>query len=73
MENLNGTTWKNLTTEQQHKLLLKANAIDGITGNNMTGDGECIIDLTECYSVAGSIVNGEKIIEDNAIIYNPAE
>lgn len=72
--NLTGMKWGGLTQEQQDTLLMNANCIDGISGNNSEG-GECIVDLTNTLSVAGFLKtsdNGDEILIDNdAIIYNP--
>lgn len=62
---LHGVKWSNLKEETKQELLSNANVWDDIK------EGECIIDLTEKFSVEGEIVNGEIIINDNAIIYNP--
>ena len=62
---LHGVIWKDLNEETKQELLSNANIWDDIK------EGECIIDLTEKFSVEGEIVEGEIIIKDNAIIYNP--
>ena len=71
MDNLNGTRWGDLSTEQKSRLLLCANPIDGRTGNNMEENGECIIDFSNGLSIIGSVIDGEIIIQDNATFYNP--
>ena len=70
MEKYLGKKWNELKEVEQKELLSKANAIDGITGNNID-NGECIIDLTENLSIVGRVEYGEITIEDEAIIYNP--
>ena len=72
MKNFEGMKWGELTTSEKEELLKNANCIDGETGNNVE-DGECIVDLTEEYSVGGNIIDDEIIIDDNAIIYNPCK
>ena len=62
---LHGVIWRDLKEETKKKLLSNANIWDNVK------DGDCIIDLTEKFSVEGEIVDGEIIIKDNAIIYNP--
>jgi len=64
-------TWGSLRTEEQEMLLDGANAVDGRTGNNMTGSGECIIDLSAYpFSILGKIVDGGIEIANTAAIYN---
>ena len=62
---IHGVIWKDLKEETKQELLANANIWDNVK------NGECIIDLTEKFSVEGEIVDGEIIINDNAIIYNP--
>ena len=62
---LHGVKWRDLNEETKQELLSNANVWDNVK------EGECIIDLTEKFSVEGEIVDGEIIIKDNAIIYNP--
>ena len=62
---LHGVIWRDLNEETKQELLSNANVWDNVK------EGECIIDLTEKFSVEGEIVDGEIIINDNAIIYNP--
>ena len=74
-KNYTGLTWGSLREEEQKFLLSGANAIDGRTGNNMTGNGKCIIDLSVYpFSVVGEIVCskwGDEIkIADTELIYN---
>lgn len=69
-ENLIGKKWSEISKKEQDALLENANAVI-YTGEDLYGDGECIFDLTEKYSIVGKVVNGEKIIDDDAVIYNP--
>lgn len=62
---LHGVKWKDLNEETKQELLSNANVWDNVK------EGECIIDLTEKFSVEGEIINGDIFIKDNAIIYNP--
>ena len=62
---LHGVIWKDLNEETKQELLSNASVWDDVR------EGECIIDLTEKFSVEGEIVDGEIFIKDNAIIYNP--
>ena len=62
---LHGVKWRDLNEETKKKLLSNAN----VWGN--VKDGDCIIDLTEEYSVEGKIIDGEMFIKCNAVIYNP--
>lgn len=71
MRDYNGIKWGSLTIGEQKTMMENANAVDGITGNNMIIDGECIIDLKFPYSVSGKIQDGEIIIDNEAVIYNP--
>ena len=68
-----GKKWKELSESEQERLLRTANAIDGRTGNDMRQDGECIIDLEYPFSVSGRLEDGEIVIDDEAVIYNPAK
>lgn len=69
---LPGTKWGDLSKKQKEKLLKNANCINAINGEKIQ-EGECVVDLTNDLSINGEITNGEIIINDNAIIYNPAE
>lgn len=69
-DTLVGKKWSELSEKEQDALLENANAVI-YTGEDLYGDGECIFDLTEKYSIVGKVVNGEKIIDDDAVIYNP--
>ena len=62
---LHGVIWKDLNEETKQELLSNANVWDNVK------EGECIIDLTEKFSVEGEIVDGEIFINENAVIYNP--
>ena len=62
---LHGVIWKDLNEETKQELLSNANVWDNVK------EGECIIDLTEEFSIEGEIINSEIIINDNAVIYNP--
>ena len=62
---LHGVIWKDLNEETKQELLSNASVWDDVR------EGECIIDLTEKFSIEGEIINGEIIINDNAVIYNP--
>lgn len=68
-----GKKWKELSESEQERLLRTANAIDGRTGNDMGQDGECIIDLEYPFSVSGRLEDGEIVIDDEAVIYNPSK
>lgn len=67
----NKITWGDLTPDQKLILLSQANCIDGRTGCNIQTDGECIVDLTDVLSVTGMIIDGEIIMDNNAVIYSP--
>ena len=69
-DTLVGKKWSELSEKEQDALLENANAVN-YTGEDLYGDGECIFDLTEKYSILGKVVDGEKIIDDDAVIYNP--
>ena len=64
-----GKKWSEISKKEQDVLLENANAVIH-TGEDLYGDGECIFDLTEKYSILGKVVDGEKIIDDDAVIYN---
>ena len=68
-----GKKWKELSESEQEKLLKTANPINGITGNDMGQDGECIIDLEYPFSVSGRLEDREIVIDDEAVIYNPSK
>ena len=67
---IKGKKWEELEEYEKEMLLSKANCVDGETGNNAYA-GECIVDLTETLSVAGALVDGEIVIDDEAVIYCP--
>ena len=62
---LHGVKWRELNEETKQELLSNANIWDNVK------DGDCIIDLTEEYSVEGKIIDGEMFIKYDAVIYNP--
>ena len=67
---IKGKKWGELKENQKNMLLSRANCVDGVTGNNVQ-EGECIVDLTDELSVAGTLVDGEIVIDDEAVIYCP--
>jgi len=70
-KNYVGLLWGSLRVEEKEILLAGANAIDGRTGNNLSGDGECIIDLSVYpFSVSGKVISSEIIINDKTVIYS---
>ena len=70
-KNYAGMKWGKLPENEKTELLSGANAVDGRTGNNMMGDGECTIDLSVYpFSVHGKVVGGEVMINDDAAIYS---
>lgn len=71
MKNLIGKKWVELTDVERSELLKNPSPISGESGNRCT-DGDCIVDLTELLSVFGKVVDGEILIEDDAVIYSPA-
>ncbi len=73
IEEIEGSTWGSLSNEEEEFLAQEMNAVDGITGNDMRKDGECIIDLYAGLSVPGKVEDGEIVIDDEAIIYNPSK
>jgi len=67
-----GKKWGELSDDIRNELLKNCNCVDGITGND-TENGECIVDLTDNLSVSGFIKDFEElIINDDAVIYDPA-
>jgi len=70
MRNLIGKQWKSLTEDEKTVLLNNPNAIDAETGNTCK-EGDCIIDLTLELSISGKVVDGNIVINDEAVIYNP--
>lgn len=67
--NIVGMKWKDLKEETKQFLLKDAITSDGDC--NVVLNGECIVDLTNNLSVEGKVIDGEIIIDNNAIIYNP--
>ena len=65
-----GIKWGKLEKATQEYLLKNCNCVNGATGDTAY-NGDCIVDLTENLSVAGKIVDGNIIIDDNAKIYDP--
>lgn len=62
---LHGVKWGDLSEETKEDLLFNANIWDDVKY------GECLVDLTENYTVEGFKTEDDIIIKDNAIIYNP--
>lgn len=71
MNKLVGVRWGDLKEETREFLLENSNVCDNVR------ECDCIFDLTDNLSVAGYINRKEddieRIIEDDAIIYNPSE
>lgn len=72
MNNLVGVRWGDLLEITKEDLLERANCINAINGD-LINEGECIIDLTNELSVVGNVIDGEVIINDDSIIYNPGQ
>ena len=70
MKNLIGKKWMELSEAEKNELLKNPSAVNGETGNRCD-EGECIVDLTENMSVFGEVVDGEIVINNEAVIYNP--
>lgn len=62
---LHGVKWGDLSKETKTSLLERVNVWDDVK------EGDCLVDLTEELTVEGKIIDGEIVIKDNAIIYNP--
>ena len=62
---LHGIKWGDLSEETKTSLLERVNVWDNVK------EGDCLVDLTEELTVEGKIIDGEIMIKDNAIIYNP--
>ena len=62
---LHGIKWGYLSQETKTSLLERVNVWDDVK------EGDCLVDLTEELTVEGKIIDGEIMIKDNAIIYNP--
>lgn len=75
MINVEGMKWKELTEEEQEMLLKYAMPIDGQTGDEMTEDGECIVDFAKhsICSIGGRFEDGEISIDDETVFYNPED
>lgn len=70
MKSLIGIKWRELKEETKEWFLERCNCVDGVTGNDVN-EGECIIDLDFNLSIQGMIKDGEIIISNEAVIYNP--
>lgn len=71
MSKLVGKRWGELSEEKREDLLAFANCVDGETGDQAR-EGECIVDLTDTLSIPGFLTDeGDIVIDDEAIIYNP--
>lgn len=66
-----GMKWKDLKEETKQFLLKDAITSDGNCCEVLTG--ECIVDLTDNLSVEGKVINGNIVIDNDAVIYNPKE
>lgn len=64
---LHGVKWGDLSEETKQDLLSNANIWDDVK------EGECLVDLTENYTVEGFKTEEGIIIKNNAIIYDPKE
>lgn len=64
---LHGVKWGDLSEETKQDLLSNANIWDDVK------ESECLVDLTENYTVEGFKTEEGIIIKDNAIIYDPKE
>lgn len=62
---LHGIKWGDLSQETKTSLLERVNVWDDVK------EGDCLVDLTEELTVEGKIIDGEIMIKDNAIIYDP--
>ncbi len=74
MKNLIGKKWMELDEATREALLSNANCIDGVTGNNMSKSGACIIDFNDYISIEGNVNftddDIEIVIDDNAVLYS---
>ena len=70
MSKLVRVKWGKLEKATQEYLLKNCNCVNGATGDTAY-NGDCIVDLTENLSVAGKIVDGDIVIDDDAKIYDP--
>ena len=71
MKELLGKKWGELKEATREELLSKAEVVDGATGNNKTGSGECIVDFVgTVLSIPGKVNEDLEIeIEDEAKLY----
>ena len=69
--NIVGMKWKDLKEETKQFLLEDSIPSDG--NCNVVLKGECIVDLTDTLSVTGKVIDGEIIVDNNAIVYNPED
>ena len=70
MSKLVGVKWGKLEKATQEWLLKDCDCVNAVTVNDAY-NGDCIVDLTENLSVAGKIVDGDIVIDDDAKIYDP--
>ena len=70
MKDFNGMRWSDLTQEEKDLLMSEARTVDARNSQSVN-DGECIVDLLYPYSVSGRVVDGEIIVDQEAVIYNP--
>ena len=65
-----GIKWGKLEKATQEWLLKDCDCVNAVTVHDAY-NGDCIVDLIENLSVAGKIVDGDLIIDDDAKIYDP--
>ena len=70
MSKLVGIKWGKLEKATQEYLLKDCDCINAVTVHDAY-NGDCIVDLTENLSVAGKIVDGDIVIDNDAKIYDP--
>ena len=70
MSKLVGVKWGKLEKATQEWLLKDCDCVNAVTVNDAY-NGDCIVDLTENLSVAGKIVDGDIVIDDDTKIYDP--
>ena len=65
-----GKKWGELSAELKEDLLSNCNPVDNMC--ETVKDGECIVDFLdyEYVSVLGVVIDGEVVIDDNAVIYD---
>ena len=63
-----GMKWK-----EETKQFLLEDAVTSDGDCNVVLNGECIVDLTDNLSVEGKVIDGNIIIDNDAVIYNPKE